>query len=289
MAVKSTNMSKNRDAFPELYSAPPAPGASVSNPSDTSDERTEASDQALIDKTYKRALAGKQLLLALVPDGDAFVTLPVFRDDFISVLQESSKEILVRLYRSGVTDFAHDRQPESRDYFTRMIRLGIWNNCTVNLWVQDYLHDKPLDESPHLLKQYISILNFLAQSFNTNDEEFAKYLSASTREEMETLVGESTDKKAKIGLETYIGGQQDRPEDVVTAMANLEAHLAYMEEFDMDDDDAKPLLVQMLRKIADVMTSQKFMKFVDKYNNQYPWIAHTLLVYVQMILQNLQQ
>lgn len=54
------------------------------------------------------------------------------------------------------------------------------------------------------------MLNFLAQSFNTNDDEYAKYLSASTREEMETLVGESTDKKAIIGLETYIGGQQER-------------------------------------------------------------------------------
>ena len=142
-------------------------------------------------------MAGKMQLLARVNDGDATATMPQFRDDFFSVLQEPTKEVLVRLYRSGVTDFAHDRQQESRDYFTRMIRLGIWNNCTVNLWIQDYLHDKPLDESPHLLKQFISMLNFLAQSFNTNDDEYAKYLSASTREEMETLVGESTDKKGQ--------------------------------------------------------------------------------------------
>ena len=90
-------------------------------------------------------------------------------------------------------------------------------------------------------------------------------------------------KKAKIGLETYIGGQQERPENIVTAMANLEAHLAFMEDFDMDDEDNKPLLVQMLRKIADIITSQKIMKFVDKYNGTYPWISHTLLVYIQMI------
>lgn len=223
------------------------------------------------------------LLLARVSDSDPVATLPEFRDEFLAVLMESSKEVLVRLYRSGVTDFAHDRQQSSRDYFTRMIRLGIWNNCTVNLWVQDYLHDKPLDEAPHRLKQYISMLNFLAQSFNTTDDDLAKYLSASTREEMETLVGESTEKKAKIGLETYIGGLQERPEDVVTAMVNLEAHLAYMEDFDTDDDDGKPLLICMLIRIADIITSQKFMKFYDKHNGQYPWITHVLLTYVQMI------
>ena len=284
LAVNSNNTDAFKIANPDLYPvATPTQTTTLPTSLEASDDATQASDQALIDKKYMRAMAGKMLLLARVSDDEPTVTLPEFREEFLSVLQESSKDLLVRLYRSGVTDFAHDRQQDSRDYFTRMIRLGIWNNCTVNLWVQDYLHDKPLDEAPHLLKQYISMLNFLAQSFNTNDEEFAKYLSASTREEMETLVGESTDKKAKIGLETYIGGQQDRPEDVVTAMANLEAHLAYMEDFDTDDDDNKPLLVQMLRKIADIITSQKFMKFVDKYNSQYPWIPHTLLVYVQMI------
>lgn len=100
---------------------------------------------------------------------------------------------------------------------------------------------------------------------------------------MEVLLGESTDKKAKIGLETYIGGQQERPEDIVTAMANLEAHLAFMENFDSDENADKPLIVQMLRQLADVITSQKFMKFVDKYQSKYPWIPHTLLVNVQMI------
>ena len=66
-------------------------------------------------------------------------------------------------------------------------------------------------------------------------------------------------------------------------MANLEAHLAFMEGFDTDEEDDKPLIVQMLRKIADIITSQKFMKFYDKYNNQFPWISHVLLVYIQMI------
>ena len=102
------------------------------------------------------------LLLVRVEEGVQHVTLPEFRDDFLSILTKPSKETIVRLYRSGVTDFANDRQQESRDYFTRMIRLGIWNNCMVNLWIQDYLHDKPLDEAHHLLKQYISMLNFLA-------------------------------------------------------------------------------------------------------------------------------
>ena len=66
-------------------------------------------------------------------------------------------------------------------------------------------------------------------------------------------------------------------------MVNLEAHLAYMEDFDTDDDDGKPLLICMLRKIVDIITSQKFMKFYDKHNGQYPWITYVLLTYVQMI------
>lgn len=153
LSIKTSNVSAHNRENPELIMKDtPKPVASAPLGLDRRDDDTLISDPAVIDKKYRGAMAGKMLLLARVQDGDANVVLPQFRDDFISVLQEPTKEVLVRLYRSGVTDFAHDCQQESRDYFTRMIRLGIWNNCTVNLWIQDYLHDKPLDESPHLLK-----------------------------------------------------------------------------------------------------------------------------------------
>ena len=132
MMVKNINVEKYKKENPELFTqaAPQVPLY------DNSDDATQSStEQTLVDKKYKRALAGKMLLLARISDGDPTAILPDFRDNFLSILMESSKEILVRLYRSGVTDFAHERQQASRDYFTRMIRLGIWNNCTVNLWV----------------------------------------------------------------------------------------------------------------------------------------------------------
>lgn len=93
---------------------------------------------------------------------------------------------------------------------------------------------------------------------------------------------ENEKNRSKLSLETDLGGLQDRVEHVITALANFECHLAAIEDFDHHDDEDKPLIVYMVRQFADVIASQYFQQFANRYTTTFPWLAHTLVTFFQM-------
>ena len=239
---------------------------------------SSSNDPTVIDHNYKRAIASKMLFLARVKEGNPHIVLPALREQFKMTFQQGKIELIRRYYKSLMKDFAKQRQKRSRDFFTKSINIPEWNACRVKLWLNACLHDDGLD-SKHLLRYSISLLNFLAE--NPYDDNLVQYQNKTKEEEIEMDV-ENEKNRSKLSLETYLGGLQERPEHVITALANLECHLAAAEEFDHEADEDKPLIVYMIRQFADVIASQEFQQFANRYATKFPWLAHTLIVYCQM-------
>ena len=183
------------------------------------------------------------IFLARVKEGEDFIILPKLKEQFKMTFEQGKIELIRRYYKSMMKDFSKQRQKKSRDFFTKSINIPEWNSCSVNLWLNSCLHDDGLD-SKILLKYSISILNFLGE--NPYDESLVLYQNKTKEEEMEMDV-ENEKHRSKLSLETYLNGLQERPEHVITALANLECHLAAAEEFDNEPDEEKPLIVYMIR------------------------------------------
>ena len=244
----------------------------------TGSANKESNDATVIGHNYKRAIASKMLLLARIDKSSNTVILPTLREQFKLTFQQGTNDLIRRYYKSLIKDFAKQRQKQSRDYFTKSINLPEWNACSINLWLQNCLHDTSLD-SKHTLRYAISVLNFLTE--NLFDDNLVKYRNKTREEEIEMDV-ENEKNRSKLSLETYLGGLQDRVEHVITALANFECHLAAIENFDHEADQDKPIIVYMVRQLADVIASQDFQQFANRYTTTFPWLAHTLVTFFQM-------
>ena len=140
-----------------------------------------------------------------------------------------------------------------------------------------------MDEQTHNLSHAISILNFLPEDRSQKNEEYTKYVAQLGVENMEINIEEEKDERQKIGFKLYLEGQQSHPQHVITAIANLDAHFAFISGFDVLPESEQPLLVVYLRKIADILSSTDFTRFCDKYLESNPWIPHMILCQVQLL------
>ena len=274
--VAEVNTLKYMQRHPEEFPSKPVEKKKETN-------KDDGEEKALLDGKHSRALVGFMLALATVDEENMTVTIPDISEDFADCFQWDTMELICRTYKSCIQDFMSDRQEQTRDYFFRRLNGPKWSSATLSLFLKGIWHDDGLDDNRHNLSHSISVLNFLADPPASNNAEYLEYLRKSHLEDLEALVEEATEKRQKIGLKVFIGGKQDTPEDVITALANMDAHFAFITPFDRKSRDEKPLLVKYIREVADVLSSKDFVRFNQKYINLYPWIPHMILSQVQLI------
>lgn len=274
--IAEANISQYMHSHPEEFPTKQGEGKK-------SKTKDDIEEKALLDGKHSRALVGFMLALATVDEENMSVTIPELSQDFADCFQWDTMELICRTYKSCIQDFMNDRQEQTRDYFFRRLNGPKWSSATLSLFLKGIWHDDGLDDNRHNLSHSISILNFLADPPASNNAEYLEYLKKSHLEDLEALVEEASEKRQKIGLKVFIGGKQDTPEDVITALANIDAHFAFITPFDHKPKDQQPLLVKYLREIADLLSSKDFVRFNQKFISLYPWIPHMILAQVQLV------
>lgn len=275
--IKQSNINRFIKENPDKFPKPSEPSV----PKPTTKEAEE--EKTLLDGKHSRAVIGFMLALATVNEEDMSVTIPDLSRDFVECFQWETMELICRTYKSCIQDFMTDRQEHTRDFFYRRINGPLWSSATLALYLKGIWHDHGLDDNRHNLSHSISVLNFLADPPASNNAEYLDYLKKSHLEDLEALVEEASDKRQKIGLKVFLGGKQDSPEDIITCLANMDAHFAFIVSFDDKPDKQKPLMVRYFRKIADVLSSKEFVSFVQKFITKFPWIPHMILLQVQLV------
>jgi len=112
-------------------------------------------------------------------------------------------------------------------------------------------------------------------------------MELSNLEQLESIVGESNEKKRKINLDTFQGGLQSTPTHVLTGIANLESAFSFMINYKDLPLSHHPLVVQWLPNIADLYSSPDFIKFYEKNKVTSPWIPHAMVLQVQLLLSSI--
>ena len=281
LIVKNRNIAKYKANNPD-QEVPPM-GRPQYFPPVVAQPAPVAAKETLLQGKHKRAVMSHRLILGSLNKRENIVEVPDLAERFLVCWETSEFESVVRDYKNSVSDFCKERTQDTRDYFFRSIAESVWSNATYTLFLKGINHDRGMDEQAHNLSHAISILNFLPEDRSKNNEEYMKYLAQLGVENMEINVEEEKEKRQKIGYKLYLGGLQSHHQHIITAIANLDAHYAFMTGFDILPQSEQPLLVVYLRKIADILSSTDFSRFSEKYLESFPWIPHMILCQVQLL------
>ena len=81
-------------------------------------------------------------------------------------------------------------------------------------------------------------------------------------------MGEHADKKSRINTKTFMGGLQAECTHVITGVANIDAYTTFTAEFSDYDESSQPLMTRQYQQLADVYSSAKFSRYMQKYKGK---------------------
>jgi len=254
-------------------------------PTTTKQDKIMVGDRA-IDVKHQRSINTWRLFLSGVGT-DGNISLPSLTDAFIDGYTQSTITENTRLTSAAMREHDQRRSSDTRDYLHKLISDSQWNNTTTALFLNGVLFGSQLDEIVSYLQSSISFLTFLPIPPASVDPTVQTFLYQSNLEHLEAIVGESSEKKRKINLKTFQGGLQENPTHILTGLANFESKLSFMAEYSSTPESSQPLIVQWVNKLANVYSSRQFTRFYDKHHKALPWIPHTMVTQVQIIISSL--
>ena len=238
-------------------------------------------EEELLHKKYFRFITSWRILLA-VKNAQGDIVLPDLSKQFLQCFLGSSKSENVRTFKGFVKDWMHDRANDNRDFFLKRISKLLLNHATITMLLQCTFHLSTLDDEISELDHSISMLNFLPVSQDSAD--YKTFINTTRGEELDDVMEECAEKKVKKSTKTFCKGLQESTGHILTALANLDAILAFATDADGKPEEETPILINFIRKLADIIDSRNFHNFEDKFMKDCPWIPHNLLCVAQNLL-----
>jgi len=270
------------ELHPDLEEAPAMSSrlGSGHSKSSASTPLLEEEEDELLHKKHARAIASWRLLLA-IKNSEGEIVLPPLTERFLQCF-EDTKQGNARTFRSSIRDWMKDRQGDNRDYFLRKIEKIPLNYATCKFFLDCSFHVTSLDEDKTDLDHSISLLTFLP--VDTDSDTYSAFCSKMKDEELDDDLEDSEEKKKKKYTKTYTTGKQERSVHVMTALANFDAVAAFAVDCDNKSQSCTPIIVNFMRKFADLMETSDFRTFESKFLPDNPWIPHNLLCMAQNLL-----
>jgi len=284
------NITEYKRLNPELTTPAQTPNTPLSpplasNPVTQPQLEPFALDGVSIDGKYRRPLSTWRLFLAHI-SSESKIVLPTFTENFLEGYSQSTASENARFFQSALIEHNQERSHNTRDYLKKLISSFCWNNTTTALFCNAVLFDAQLDELSSVLKRSISFLTFLPTPHETSNPALLEFMELSNLEQLESIVGESNEKKRKINLDTFQGGLQSTPTHVLTGVANIESCFSFMINYKDLPLSRHPIIVQWLLNIADLYSSPDFVKFFEKNKSTSPWIPHCMVLQIQLLLSS---
>eukprot|EP00978_Attheya_sp_CCMP212_P027284 scaffold91390_cov35-Attheya_sp.AAC.1 len=189
------------------------------------------------------------------------VALPVVNDDWIDLYKNCHVAQLSPAL-SGLLEAACDDRDSSIHYLDKAIKMPEFSQLAAKSLTQVITKRSSLDDDTSFKRNEISILTMLrAPEHNT---EYNNYCTAKYTTEVEHLVGQTEKQQTKVGTEIFIGGVQDHPDDVITAIANMNIIFSVKYTYDEHDEAQMPMLIKYMRQLGDIWCSRAFRAWYNK-------------------------
>eukprot|EP00978_Attheya_sp_CCMP212_P003421 scaffold7050_cov34-Attheya_sp.AAC.1 len=99
---------------------------------------------------------------------------------------------------------------------------------------------------------------------------YNNYCASTQQTALDHIVNQGENMQAKVGTDIFLGGNQNSPEDVVTALANMDVIYLVKYGFDPTDERTMPLLAKLNRRLADLYSSRSFKNWYAKVSASAP-------------------
>ena len=211
------------------------------------------------------------------------LTLGDVSEDFMEALEASSKTEQIAKFKTAL-DTRVIEKTTSESFLDRSIELPNFSDTFVALLMNCLFHKHLLDQHEDLIKQRVSVLNFLPKpEYGQSKEEYNKYIYRNHASEMEGVVDEAVEKRAAKDKTVFTKGRQETLPDIVTALANLILVLEFLSG--NDSSLQVPGILRMLYKIASKITTPDFRDFYNAHKQDVQWIPYYILCHIQSIMK----
>ena len=211
------------------------------------------------------------------------LTLGDISEDFTEALEASSKTESIAKFKTAL-DTRVIEKTTSESYLDRSIELPDFSDTFVALLMNCLFHKHLLDQHASLIKQRISVLNFLPKpEYGQSKEEYNKYIHRNNASAMEGVVDEAVEKRAAKDKTVFTQGRQETLPDIVTALANLILVLEFLSS--SENSIQVPGILKMLYKVASKITTPDFRDFYNTHKHEVQWIPYYILCHIQSILK----
>jgi hypothetical protein len=183
---------------------------------------------------------------------------------------------------TSLLDAACDDRDESVHYLDRAINMPEFSQLAAKSFTQALSKRSPLDDDTKFKRNEISILTLLPPP--TESAAYDSYCRTTHATEIDHMVNQGEKQSTRVGTEIFNGGNQNHPDDVVAAIANMDVMYQLKYGFDTTDETSMPLIVVLLRQLADLYCTRNFRKWYKKVSASAPWISHTLITQVHSLL-----
>ena len=177
-----------------------------------------------------------------------------------------------------MSSFAEDVSKE-RGYLSRAARFSFLSQTLVTYLLQAHVHMGSIDSSIDSMRKSFIILTLLSPHTSHCDE-YTSLVNSSRNVEVECLLDKPSEKRAEVEKEVFIKGKQETADDVLCFISNLFVFPRFWVRMDIDDVQLYPFVLQLLVKVANILSSVEYRDFDGKFVGGHEFMAHTLIAYV---------
>ena len=172
-----------------------------------------------------------------------------------------------------------DEIASEKYYLSRNLNFPFISNTVITYALQSHYHSESIDVDLDFLKKLFSILALLPPP-RIQSEEYCGFVSASRNVEVDRMLDQPDEKRAVMRKDIFLKGRQESIDDVISFISNIIAFTRFWVKMWDDNNDDHPLVIEMIMRIADCLSSSEYRRFDDRFHQTAPYMYHTLVCYI---------
>ena len=209
---------------------------------------------------------------------------PTLTEDFLAAVEEcSSTKELSREMMKILDANIQESEGKSRDFLLRSVDPPSINHALMSYFIGGCFPSSGFSKNLEIIKSAFTIFAWTPPP--TDNKSYQDHLRATTNNVADELLEQPETKQALVERKFFVGGRQEKLDDVLSTIGNFFQFALSLVTFDMANPSTYPLILFRMSEFAEFVYDNQFKSLHDKHLPSMPWLPHTLLTYLQKYFQ----
>ena len=165
----------------------------------------------------------------------------------------------------------------SRDFILQAVDYPIQGQALTSYFINDRF-SLPCNVSIESFKNTFNVFTFTPPP-STKSATYDEHKKLCMNSVADDIIGQNEKQAAPIKRNTFLGGKQESPTDVLATIGNFFLYCRTLVDFKMHDAETYSLLLHRFSEIATAINNPCFKSLVEPSLPTSPWIPHQLLFF----------